>query len=162
MSEESETEAMGLARFAAILGAYGAEARRWPAAERDAAERLLAASAEARALRHRSEALDAMLNASPTPSPSPALRAAILRAAPGGRPAPRRGGLLRGLWVTAVAALAGELGGLRPAGALVAVALLLGVVAGGAVGIDAETEIAGGSGVDVVHLALLDEQFSGY
>ncbi|QCP50834.1 hypothetical protein FAZ95_17755 [Trinickia violacea] len=70
-------------RFQAIVEAYGADSRRWPAAER--------ASAQAWAERHRQEAdalmadsawLDACLASDPAPQPSDALVARVVALAP--------------------------------------------------------------------------------
>ena len=159
MTEESRNHApMGLARFRAILDAFGAEPQRWPAADRASAEALLAGSAEARRLQEEAAVLDDLLAQSEAPPPSQQLRAMILRAAPA-RPAIERGSIRR-LWDAAVSVLAGELGGPRPAGGLLGIALLLGMVAGGVLGTgsnaDAEAEF------DIVQLALLDEQFPEY
>lgn len=73
-------------RFEAILAAYGADARRWPEAERAAAEAYLAANptdlTDARVI-------DALLDAAPQPAPpSDVLMRRILREAPK-RPMPR-------------------------------------------------------------------------
>lgn len=156
MSDATRTgQPLSIARFAAILDAYGAETRHWPAAERTAAETLLATSAEARHLHERASRLDRVLEGSVAPTPSPAVRAAILHAAPSPRPTP-----LRRQCGAAIGALTGALGGPRPAGALLGFALLLGVIAGGAVG--TSTDPTGGAEIDIVHLALLDEQFPGY
>lgn len=75
------TENLDLARFAEILDAYGADPRRWPEAERDAATALLTRSAEARALRDDAAALDMLLELSAAPAPSPELMADILAGA---------------------------------------------------------------------------------
>ena len=69
---------MNLARLAEILDAYGADARRWPAAERVAAEALIAGSAEAATLREDAAALDMMMDLSAAPAPSPELMARVL------------------------------------------------------------------------------------
>jgi len=142
-------------RFAAILDAYGAEPRRWPAAERSAAERLLATSAEAQRLHAQAARLDRVLSAAVPPLPSPDLRAAILEVAPGRRRAPARQG---SLWSRLIGVITGELGGPRLAGAVLGAALALGIVVGGAVGTGGAVDTE----IDLVHLALLDEQFSGY
>jgi hypothetical protein len=160
MSEQQ----MPINRFAAILDAYGAEARRWPAAERSAAEALLAASAEARALQARAAQLDRMLATSASPAPSAALKAAILQAAPrAARTQPAGAGeSLRGLWQALLGTLTGELGGWRPAGAVLGVALLLGVAAGGAVETQSDTQSTAATeqSVDIVQLALFDDPYS--
>lgn len=82
---------MDLARLQQILEAYGADPRRWPAAERAAAEALVAGSADAAAMREDAVALDMLMDLSAAPSPSPELMARILA---GREPA----GLLPALW----------------------------------------------------------------
>jgi len=78
---ERDTQPIDLARLGAILDAYGADPRRWPPAERDGAEALLAISQEARALQAEAASLDTLLDLPAAPAPSPALRAAILAGA---------------------------------------------------------------------------------
>jgi hypothetical protein len=73
---------MTLPRLRAILDAYGADASRWPADERDAALRLLARSSEARRHRDAAAVLDDALDAAPTEVASPALASRVLGAAP--------------------------------------------------------------------------------
>jgi hypothetical protein len=58
-------------RLQAILDAYGADAARWPAGERAAAERLLAASPETQRYRNDLARLDAKLDELPLPSAKP-------------------------------------------------------------------------------------------
>lgn len=166
MSDQERSEMhMPIDRFAAILGAYGAETRRWPVAERAAAESLLAASAEARELHAEAAALDRLLTASVVPAPSAALRAAILQAAPHGSRIQPAGAVetLRGLWQALLGTLTGELGGWRPAGAVLGVALLLGVAAGGTVetrSSDTQSTAATEESLDFVQLALFDDPYS--
>ncbi len=77
---------MNAERFAALTHVYGADLRRWPAAEQAAARLLLeSGDAVARAALDRARALDARLDGYVTPAPSPRLLARILSAAP--RPA---------------------------------------------------------------------------
>ncbi|HEX3382508.1 MAG TPA: hypothetical protein VHU21_22315 [Paraburkholderia sp.] len=99
-------------RFHQIVAAYGADARRWPEPEREAAQ------AWARA--HRSEAdaalsdaagLDAWLAADHIESPSLELQRRIIDAAPSRRPAPR----WRLWWSGAAVAGVGLLGGVAGA-----------------------------------------------
>jgi hypothetical protein len=59
----------GLARFRALLDAYGAEPGRWPAAERASALALLQESEGAEAARNEAAPLDALLDQAPRPSP---------------------------------------------------------------------------------------------
>ena len=73
---ERDAERMNLTRLRDILDAYGADPRRWPAAERDAALALLSGSEEARALRDEAAALDTLLDTAQVPAPSPELMAA--------------------------------------------------------------------------------------
>lgn len=70
-------------RFAALAATYGADLRRWPAAEREAARRLEASGEEA-ARRALSEAadLDHLLAAWVLPRPSHALHRSICASAP--------------------------------------------------------------------------------
>jgi hypothetical protein len=66
------TKPLALARFRAIVAAYGAKSELWPEAERAAALALCAASAEARALLAEEAELDGVL-ASALPPPAPDL-----------------------------------------------------------------------------------------
>jgi hypothetical protein len=59
---------MDAVRFAAIVEAYGAEPRRWPEAERDAALAFVATS-EAAAILVEARGLDALLDQSDAPAP---------------------------------------------------------------------------------------------
>lgn len=71
---------MDRARFDTIVAAYGADPRRWPSHERDAAQAL--AAREQVDLRD-ARVIDALLDASPSlAAPSDLLAARILRAAP--------------------------------------------------------------------------------
>ncbi|NBB65412.1 hypothetical protein GVN18_39805 [Pseudomonas sp. ODNR1LW] len=69
-------------RLQTLAEAYGADLRRWPASERAFAESLLAADPALRAVLDEAAALDALLDASPAPTPSADLAARILAAAP--------------------------------------------------------------------------------
>lgn len=70
-------------RFVALAAAYGADPRRWPAAERAAAEALLARDrADAPAVLTPEGRLDAWLDAYAVPAPSAALIDRILASAP--------------------------------------------------------------------------------
>ncbi len=101
-------------RLTTLAEAYGADPRRWPVRDREAAQALLAREPETGRLLHAERALDAALEAWRTASPSHVLRAAVLRGAP--RPA-RRPAWLRaaGTWLSgaglAAAAAAGVLVG---------------------------------------------------
>ncbi|WP_119460427.1 hypothetical protein [Rhodospirillaceae bacterium SYSU D60014] len=147
------TDRMTLQRFEAITAAYGARPDRWPAAERDAANALLADSAAARTLLEGAAALDGLLDMVPAPAPAPTMRAAILAAAP------RAATLsLAGRLAEAWRAFSGEFGGFRAAGPVLAASLLLGVAAGSLLSDGA----GGASDPDLLQLALLDEQFAEY
>jgi anti-sigma-K factor RskA len=117
---------MDLERLRAIVDAYGGDPARWPAAERPAAETLLAGSDAARALVAAAADLDAALDAVPARQPTLAMRAAILAAAPR-PPAPSFLTRLRDGWREVFA----ELGGWRTAGTVLAASLVLGIVSGG-------------------------------
>jgi len=77
---------ISLERFSALADAYGADLRRWPEADRAAAQALAQESAPARALLAEADALDAVLDLSRVASPSPELRQRILSEAPKARP----------------------------------------------------------------------------
>ena len=78
----SADEAMDEARFEGLLAAYGADARRWPDAERAQALRLLAMSPAAHARRAEAMRLDAALHAWRLGPPPADLQARIAAAAP--------------------------------------------------------------------------------
>jgi len=65
---------MTVDRVRALLAAYGADPERWPAAERAAAERLLADDPALASEFADARAFDSLLDALPAPAPSPALR----------------------------------------------------------------------------------------
>ena len=69
-------------RFHALIAAYGADARRWPEAERAAAEAFAAACPGiARTALEKAGAIDALLHASPVRSPSAMLRDRVIASA---------------------------------------------------------------------------------
>ncbi|MDO9586399.1 MAG: hypothetical protein Q8R45_15570 [Brevundimonas sp.] len=69
-------------RFLALVAAWGADARRWPEAERAAAQAFAAAEPEtARPALIEAETADALLHASRTPHPSMILRDRIIASA---------------------------------------------------------------------------------
>lgn len=73
-------------RFLALVAAYGADRRRWPEAERGAAEAFVAAQAElTRSAMAEADDIDALLHASATPQVSMALRDRVIAAAATGR-----------------------------------------------------------------------------
>lgn len=71
-----------LQRLREMLEAYGASAARWPESERLAAEALIAASAEARALMADAVRLDHLLDLAPVDEPSSALVSRLMAARP--------------------------------------------------------------------------------
>lgn len=144
------TEKMTLERLRAVIEAYGTSAERWPETERAAAAALLAESAEARALAAAATPLDDLLDAVPAITPTAAMRAAILAAAPRARL--RRGEGWRGL--------IGELGGWRLAGAVLAASLVLGIVSGGWLSLGQTTTET--SSPDLLQLAQLDDSAAEY
>lgn len=83
---------MTLDRLTALADAWGGDLRRWPTADRAAAERLLAGDPAARAVLDAASALDALLFASPRPEASAALRDQVIAAAnrAGLKPRPAR------------------------------------------------------------------------
>jgi hypothetical protein len=81
-----DKEGGSLARFEALLDAYGAEPRRWPEDRRAWAEALLARSPAAVSARDEAARLDLLLDAADTEGASAALMGRVLAAAP----APRR------------------------------------------------------------------------
>ena len=104
---------MTIERLKALAEAYGADLRRWPASERPFAESLIATDPAARAALDEAAALDVLLDASPRSTPSAALAARILAAAPKAREA--RAHLGRIFWFLgagwAAAACAGVVAG---------------------------------------------------
>ncbi|MFN6981374.1 MAG: hypothetical protein ACK4NU_05540 [Brevundimonas sp.] len=72
-------------RLHALAEAYGADLRRWPASERAFAESLIAADPSLKTVLAQAAALDALLDASPAPTPSADLTARLLAAAPKAR-----------------------------------------------------------------------------
>jgi len=76
-----------LERLGELLDAYGAAAERWPDTEREAARRLIAQSAAARARWEEAADLDRLLDAVPAEAPSSSLAARVIAAAPRRRPA---------------------------------------------------------------------------
>lgn len=73
---------MNAERFSQLVEAYGADARRWPVADREAAEAFRAAQPnEAMRLLAEADAVDALLDAAPRPVVSAALRERVLAGA---------------------------------------------------------------------------------
>ncbi len=75
---------MNIERFAAILDAYGADARRWPAGERSAALALAERDPRAAGLLAEAADLDHVLGLHRIRAPSAAVRERVLEAAPRG------------------------------------------------------------------------------
>jgi len=161
---------MTLERLEELVGAYGASAHRWPAAERAATEALLAQSADARALVGRAAELDALLDMAPSAVPSPMLVSGIMATRPRPaspaivsartRPSPWRS-LARAVWPYGSPAF--------PAGALAA-SIMLGITFGVAVpsslsllGITgsatASVATSNGTGEQLVSLALAENDY---
>lgn len=96
---------MDARRLQHLAAAYGADLRRWPEAEREAARAFLAAEPERERLLFEARQLDAALDASPTPAVRAALRDRVVAgaAAAGLRPRPAppaRRGLSRWAWLS--------------------------------------------------------------
>lgn len=102
-----------------LLAAYGADAERWPEAEREPARRLVESDPGLASEIAEAAALDTLLDAMPVPAPSPALRVR-LKAIPDRAPA---------RWADRLAALWPFGPPWRPAAGLVAAALV-GVLVG--------------------------------
>ena len=111
--------AMNHARFSELLDAYGADLKRWPAAERGPAQALLEASPEATTLRQQAALLDDALDQYTLAPPAAALRQSLLRAAL--LPRPRS-------WRESLAELWRDLGGWRLAAPAFAASLALGAL----------------------------------
>jgi hypothetical protein len=116
------------ARLRELLDSYGAAPERWPAAEREAAQALLANDADAQRLQREAAELDGLLDVVPAHPPSAALRARVAEI-----PARSARGVAawwspRALW------------GMALAGAFVAT---LGVVSGAWLGADEGTSASG-------------------
>lgn len=80
-------------RFQALAAAYGADARRWPEAERAAAHAFVAAQPVlARAVLAEADAVDALLHAASAPQLSMALRDRVIASAAGAGLKARREG----------------------------------------------------------------------
>ena len=78
MTMSRSRDVMDQDRFAALAAAYGGELRRWPAAERAAAQARVAADPRAAAVLDEGRGLDAALDDWRTAHPSHTLRQAVL------------------------------------------------------------------------------------
>jgi hypothetical protein len=148
-----KTDTMTLDRLRAIVDAYGADPARWPAAERAAGEALVAGSPSARALVADAAPLDTALDTLPALRPTPAMRTAVLAAAPR-PPAPSFAARLREGWRE----LFGELGGWQTAGGILAAALVLGIVSGRMLSEGMSADASPG----LLQLAYLDDSVAEY
>jgi len=150
MNGPTSRQPMTMTRFARMVACYGASPRAWPEDERDAAQALLAASDEAKALCRAEAELDGELDKAASIHPSDALRRRILAGVPG------RDRSLRDRLDELVAAVWPFGGVWRPAAALTTAAAL-----GIAVGVWAPYELQTGddttTGLDVSDLV-----FAGY
>lgn len=83
---------MTLDRLTALADAWGGDLRRWPVADRAAAERLLVTDPGARAVLDAATAFDTLLSTSPQPRATAALRDQVITAAAraGLKPRPAR------------------------------------------------------------------------
>ncbi len=70
-----------LKRLGGVLDAYGADARRWPEAERDSLQSLIDTDDRARSLYREAQALARVMDAAPSMNASESLKAGILAAA---------------------------------------------------------------------------------
>ena len=109
-------------RFEQLLQSYGANADRWPTAERNAALALVQASPDARRLFDEAVQLDGILDLAAAPEPSAALAARIVAAAEHA-PAWRE-------WLTDIAAEIWPFGRQWQAAAILASAAILGLALG--------------------------------
>jgi hypothetical protein len=102
---------MDRARFEHLLDAYGADFRRWPPDERDAAQVFARDNAEALApLLRDARTLDAKLDLTRSaPAPSVGLASHIIAASPRPRAAPKRANLAPAGWALAACTLLGVL-----------------------------------------------------
>ncbi len=171
---------MSRQRLAEIVAAFGAAPARWPAAEREAAEALMARSADARALVAEARELDVLLDMAPDFAATPELVSRIMAARPvSGRPgrpafgARGAGNIGRGPaepWRALVRAVWPYGSPAFPAGALacsIALGLTLGFaspVTMGALGISTSTgtvvsSASGTAGDQLVSLALADNEY---
>ena len=159
MSEQSKMQGMNEQRLAEIIEAYGALSQRWPEAERNAANELLARSPEARALLAQAVELDRLLDTVPLEAaPSTALVERLLAARPraGLVPAKRmasRSSIWKALWPYGSPVV--------PTGAL-AFSMLLGIVVGALAqtqASDATAAVAQEDSEQLVSLALAETNY---
>lgn len=108
---------IGIDRLQELAAAYGAEPRRWPVAEREAALALLARSPEAREALARARATDTLLGSLAVRPAPPRLRRQLLAQVPAARRT----------WRQAIPSLWRDLGGWQLAGPALAAGLALGV-----------------------------------
>lgn len=133
-------------RLREVLDVHGADAARWPRAERAALEALVAGSQDARAVHDDATRLARVLDDDALPAPSPALRRAILAHVP--RPRLRFADLLADFWAA--------LGGGRVAAPAFALALALGTT----LGVNADFGATDEPDVDLVDVAQLATEYA--
>lgn len=109
---------MRIQRFIELSEIYGADLRRWPEAERAAAEDAARNSVEAASALTRAAELDAFLDMSNVPAPTATLRERIGNSAPARRPISLVGLLWRGVGLAGMG-IAGAAAGMLLAGLLV-------------------------------------------
>ncbi|HOT09860.1 MAG TPA: hypothetical protein PK710_08825 [Polyangiaceae bacterium] len=80
--ERAQTKQVKLDRFAELVEAYGANPKRWPEDERDAALMWLESSEDARRLVEEANHLDRWLESAGSITPSPALKGRIMAQMP--------------------------------------------------------------------------------
>jgi hypothetical protein len=118
MTQEDEDhggmlQPMDLERFQSLAERYGADLRRWPDGEREAAHACCAAHAAASARILAAEAeLDAWLDADQAAAPGARLRELILASAPKPRRVPRIAGIDFGYWLSGAGLAAAAAAGL--------------------------------------------------
>ncbi|HXV74616.1 MAG TPA: hypothetical protein VD713_07790 [Sphingomonadales bacterium] len=126
-------------RFQALVGAYGADSRRWPALEREAALSFAAGDLRAKALLDAAKALDQALSILPVPTDADAALLKRLATIPHAQaqPAPAR---VRLKWLPAFTAALG-VRSFVPQGIAIAAAGVVGIWLGLAAGVP-DSEVA--------------------
>jgi hypothetical protein len=82
MTQQSDGKGMNQQRFEQLVACYGADERRWPEEERQAAAAWAKSSPQAAALLQEARVVDGWLDQVPGLEPSAAARRAVLQAAP--------------------------------------------------------------------------------
>ena len=108
---------MNAERLKILADAYGADPRRWPQAEREAATALLTADPAAERLLFEARQIDLALDAAPRPAVSHALRERVIATAATAGLSPRRGRFDKLMWLSgagwAAACAAGVVAGMN-------------------------------------------------